>query len=307
MTQQPYYPPQYPQAPQQAQQPYQPQYPQQPVQQAPQQYFPGVQAPPVAPQQPLANGTLDDYYSQPTGGGGPSISWAQKPDGYTVQGVVARDVVDGDVQQQTDPQTKQPKTYRDGRPMFVLRIPLKVQQSQEFPEGEASLYVRGQMREELQRAMSEAGAQGAPKGGDVITVTLTGRKPSRGGGNPMNVFAIQYQPAGGAGAPSPAPEPQQQAPSPVEAPQPVQQVPQQAPTQQYGQVVSTATGQPVQYQQAVPAPQSEVPQAAPQPAPQAQPQQGQPQGHPALPEGFSAEQQALLARMTGGQPGQAQG
>lgn len=265
MTQQPYYPPQYPQAPQQ------PQYPQQayptPVPQQVQQPFPGVQAPPVQPQQPLPNGTLDDYYSQPTGGSGPSVSWANKPDGTTVSGIVARDVTDGDVVADTDPKTQAPKFYRDGRPKFVMKVPLKVQPSQEFPEGEATLYVRGQMRDELVRAMNEAGASGAPKGGDALTVTLTHRKPSRGGGNPMNVFAISYQPAaGGTGAPSPAPVPQQQAP----APQAVQQYPQQpqAPAQQAQQAPPAAPSQP-----------------------------------PAMPEGFSPEQQQLLAQLTGQQQG----
>lgn len=278
-----------------------PQYPQQmppayAPQQAPQQYMPGVATPPAQPPaQPLANGSLADYYSQPSGGGGPAISWANKPDGTTYAGIVARDVGDGDVQQQTDPKTQQPKFYRDGRPQFVMKVPLRVQPSQEFPEGEAVLFVRGQMRDELVRAMSEAGVEGAPKGGDAIQVTLTHRKPSRGGGNPMNVFAIRYTPAaGGAGAApqsAPAPEPQQQA-------QPVQ------PAQQAYSPVPEG-----QYQQAPPAPQ----QYAQAPAQQVQPPQAQPQqqapapqpsaGAPAVPEGLSPEQAQLLAQLTGGQQG----
>lgn len=204
-------------------------------------------------------------------------------------------MTNGDVQQQTDPKTGAPKFYRDGRPQFVMKVPLKVQPSPEFPEGDAVLFVRGQMRDELVRAMTEAGVNGAPRGGDALTVTLVQRKPSRGGGMPMNVFAISYQPANGAAtqqavqqateAPSPAPvAPQAQAPAPQ---QPVDfaqvQVPQQAQPQAQQAPVPPVAQQPVQ-QQAQTLPQ--------------QPQQGAPL--PA-PEGLSAEQQQLLARLTGQQ------
>jgi hypothetical protein len=48
------------------------------------------------------------------------------------------------VQQDSDPKTGQLKTYKDGRPKFFMKVPLKVQPSHEFPEGEATWYVRGQ-------------------------------------------------------------------------------------------------------------------------------------------------------------------
>lgn len=272
------FPPQYPVAPQ----PGYPQqvYPPQPVYQAPPQQFP--QAPQI-PTQPLANGTLDDYFSQPSTGGGPSISWKGKPDGTTYVGIVGRDVTSGDVQHDTDPQTKQPKYFRDGRPMFSMKVPLKLQHP-EFPEGEAALWVRGAMRDELARAMAEAGAEGAPKAGDVLQVTLVTRKPTQGG-IPANVYAIAYQRGG---APAPAAQPVQQASPPVPAPAPVQQpvqyAPQpvaQAPVQQVP-VAQTPVAQPPVQQQA-PAPQ------AAQPAPMS------------VPEGFSPEQAELLARLTGQQ------
>lgn len=285
MTQQ-YYPPQqfpqYPQAPAPQQG-----YPQQMPQQ---QFMPGMQAPPpVQPQQPLANGNLDDFFNQPGAGTGPSLSWKDKPIGTTYVGVVARDVTHGDVQQQTDPSTGAPKFFKDGRPQFVMKVPLKVQQSPEFPEGEATYFVRGQARDELVRAMAEAGCDGAPKGGAVIQVTLVQRRPSRMG-NPANVVQIQYVPPQGqgqqaapqqapaqaaapaAGATSPAPAVASQ-PQPVQAPQQVQ-IPQQY-------------AQPQQAQQ-----------VAPQVAQQPQPQQGPaPQGGLQLPEGLSPEQQELFLRL----------
>lgn len=300
MTQQPYYPPQYPAYPQQApQQPYAPPAPVYPQQGYPQGY---PQQAPQPPAVPLSNGTLDDFYSQPSGGGGPAVSWKGKPDGSWIQGTVTRDVTNGDVIHDTDPVTQQPKFYRDGRPQYVMKVPLKVTPSQEFPEGEAVLFVRGQLRDELTRAMTAANAAPSPKAGDQLVVQLTHRKPSRQG-SPQNVFAVQYvaaQPGQGAGASSPAPAPQAPtAPSPAvgQPTPPVQQAPQfqgvdfsqlQAPQMQAPQAPAPA---PV-FQQPAQAPQAPAPTLAPQaPAPQG----GQ------LPPQFTPEQAELFARLAGQQ------
>lgn len=297
MTQQPYYPPQ------------QPQYPQAPPAQAyppapPQQYAqqPYAQAP-QPPAQPLAQGNLDDYYSQPSAASGPSISWTDKqgtpkPLGTVYAGIVARDVTNADVQQQTDFRTQAPLFYRDGRPKFAMKVPLRVQPSAEFPEGEATWFVKGQARDELVRAMAESHCDGAPKAGATVVVRLVHRRPSGAGMNPANVVAVQYTPAGG----QPVQEQQQvQQPAPMQQAGPTYDQPppewaQPAPAQQQASppnayiqqggvqtapVVSTATGAPVVHQQAVQQPQA--------------PQQGAPQPPSAL----SPEQQQLLAQLTG--------
>ncbi len=299
--------PQYPGYPQQPQvQPQQAYPPQAPAQQYPPQQHPGYppqqfaqpqfQQPQQAPEQVLVQGSLDDFYNQPTSGGGPSISWSNnglpKPEGTTYAGIVARDVVNGDIQQQTDPKTGAPKFYRDGNPQYVMKVPLQVPPSAEFPDGEAVLFVRGQMRDELSRAMAEAGreAGGAPKGGETIVVQLVRRKPSRGGGMPMNVFAISYALPGQQPAALPQVQPQQQAPA--------QQYPPQQP-QQFAQ-----PQQPIQQvqepQQMAPVQQAPVAQPAPvqQPQPAAQPPAQQAQPSPQPPAGLDPEQQALLARLT---------
>ena len=290
--QQPVYPQappaQYPQQP--TQQPVYPQAP--PVQQgygqpaygapAPQ----GYQAPPQQPSVPLAEGSIDAFYNQPSTGGGPSISWTdkmgnQKPIGTTYTGIVARDVTNADVQQQTDFNTRQPKFYRDGRPMFAMKVPLVMQPSEEFPDGEAAWYVKGQARDELTRAMAEAGAQGAPQAGATITVQLVQRKPNRNGMNPSNIVRVTYTPAGGQGTGAPSP-------APVQQPHPQQEVyngPPQQPVQQYAP----------QAQQA-PAPQQAPAQPMQQPV--------QPQGQQLPPPGvqMDPDKAALLARLTGGAP-----
>lgn len=313
MTQQQYYQPQYPQQQPPAQQGppewAQPQQPWTPPGQPMQQAYPQQYAPPQAPPAPpLANGGIDEFYSQPNTGGGPGVSWKGKPDGYTIQGVVPRDVGDSDVTQEVGApntaQAGQPQFYRDGRPKFVMAIPLQLPPSQEYPEGEARLFIRGQLRDELTRAMAEVGASGAPRGGSVLTVTLVQRKQGRGT-IPQNVFAVQYTPPGGAapqiqqpvaqqpqyGQPQPVQQVQyqQQAPAPQQVqPQPVQQWQPQAP-QQVEQ----------QQQQFQPA-QQPVPQQAPAQYGQPMQQQALP---PQLPPGLNPEQQAMLAQLGAQQAG----
>jgi hypothetical protein len=306
---------QYPQAPQQFAPPapvQQPQYPQAPGQQGfaqqPQFQQPGYpQATPQPPVQPLAQGSIDDFYSQPSASGGPSISWTDAqggpmPVGTQYVGIVARDVTKADIQQQTDYNTKAPLFYKDGRPKFAMKVPLKVQPSQEFPDGEATWYVKGQARDELVRAMSEAGDDGAPKGGAAISITLVQRRATQRGLNPANVVQVQYRPPAGAGVASLAPAPQA----------PVQQPEQQAPAQQFAQqpapqapVQQYAQPDPSSYQQ--PAPQAPAqPQFQPPVQQQAPAQQFAPQAQaapPQAPADFNAEQAELLARLTNRQAG----
>lgn len=287
---QPAYPPQGYGQPQQPQFPVQPAYPPQGYgQPAYPQQFPQ----PQAPAQPLPAGSLDSFYQQPSASGGPSFRFMdanrQPQIGKSYEGFVARPITDGDVRPQTD-QGGNVRTYKDGRPKFVLVVPMQVQPSEEFPEGQAGWWVKGQARDELARAMGEAGAPaGAPEAGAFIRVTLVSLRPVPNM-NPAFQYRVEYVRPQGA-VPAQAP---QQAPAAATAqPQPV---PAQAPTQQYpplaAPVMSTATGQPVMHQQPVPA----APAAAPAPVPQQAP------AAPAaavVPTGFSPEQQALLAKLTG--------
>ena len=217
----PQFQPQYPQAPQQ-QQAY-PGYPQGYVQQPPQ-----YQQPPA---RPAVNGSLDDFWNQPNVAGGPSLSFKDRPIGTRFDFIVERAIVDSDVQQQTNLTDGSPAFYRDGRPKFVMKVPalLASGPTPEFPEGKGTWYCSGQAREELRRAMAEAGApEGAPEAGAAISVTLVARKPSRQPGfNPSNQVQVVYRRPPGAPAvetPSPAPEAQQ---APAATPEQVPAQPQQ--------------------------------------------------------------------------------
>lgn len=304
---QPQYPAQFPQAPapQYPQQPQpgypaQPAYPQQPAyappapqnyqqpapqyppQGYPQPYGQPQYAPPAAPAAPLPTGTLDGYWQQPSSSGGPSWKFQdanrQPIIGKNCAGLVARPVTDADVRAQTN-DAGQVQTYKDGRPRFVMVVPMQVQPDQEFPEGQAGWWVKGQARDELSRAMGEAGApQGAPEAGAFIRVTLVGTRPIPGR-MPAYQYRVEYQRPQGAGQPSAPAQQPVQAPQPVQQAQPQQMAPQAAPMQQ-------------PYQQ--PVPPAPIPQPAPQPVPAAA--QVAPPG-PA-PQNFSPEQQALFAKLT---------
>lgn len=166
-----------------------------------------------APVAPAVTGTLDQFYSQPSSAGGPSLKFNGRPIGTEYVGVVARRITNSDVRAQTD-QSGRVMTYRDGRPKFVLVIPLLVMPSPEYPEGRATLWVKGQMRDELAQAMAKAGVpEGTPpEEGATIRVKLKGLEQIPGL-NPRHVYEIEYTRPQGAEAaqqvaqsePAPAP------------------------------------------------------------------------------------------------------
>jgi hypothetical protein len=158
----------------------------------------GANTPP-APQG--AKGTLEDFYDQPSQGSGKGLIWKNAPNGYTYVGVVTRTPHDGDVFQDREPaQTGgKLKTFNDGRPKLVLPVQLRLAwqdalQQQNYPDQDARLFLRGGLRDEVSRAMAEAGETDVPKQGALVIVTLTHRKP--GNNIATNMYAVQYFPAG---------------------------------------------------------------------------------------------------------------
>lgn len=262
------------------------------------------QAQPQAPAQPLPQGSLEAFYGQPKTGRPQAVSWKGMPDGTTVAGVVAEDVTDKDVVPDTDPQTHQLKTFRDGSPKYALAVTLRVQPSQANPEGLVTLYCRGDLWDKMAAAMEASGRHGAPKAGDVIYVSLVERRQGRGA-VPRNIFAVQYQ-ANAAAVEAPAPTPLASSPAPVAPQPPVQQAP--AAPQLPGMPQFPATAPAAPQSQAPAAPQlpqgaypGAVQQAPAAPQPPAAPQQGLP-GMPdqaALAASLTPEQQALLAALRG--------
>lgn len=284
MTQQPY-------APQYPQQPYPPQAPAYP----PQQYAGYPPAPPqgyapAPPPQPLATGTIDDFYNQPSSGGGAALKFPVIGTRYV--GIVTRPVGSGDVIQQTNTQGV-PQFYKDGRPKFVMKVPLQMQPTAEFPDGLAQWYVKGQARDELVRAMAEAHApEGPPEAGAVLDITFSSTRSAGVGMNDAKLFTVRYTRPQGA-APAPA------APSPVAGTEQPPPAPAQQPVPQYAPPPAPATYAPAPDQQQIP--QQQYAQAPVEQAPQSA--APLPPGVPAPrpPADMSPEQQALLARLTAAQ------
>jgi hypothetical protein len=256
-----------------------------PPPQAPQYAPPGYPAPgyapPYQPPQPppdLPRGTVSDFYDQPGAGGGPGLKFEHPGQRYV--GVVARNVTNADIHPQTkmrprpgeDPVDRHP----DGRVKQQMWIPLLVAPSAQFPQGEATWYVKSNERTELHRAMEAAGAPIdpdtgrllPPRAGDTIDVAYAFDKPGRPGMNATKVKQVTYTVGNGtlpppeqvpqlayAQQPAPQYQPQQyaQLPQPPQLPQGAYYDPSQAPAQAYQQ----ATGQPMppQYaQQGAPPP-----------------------------------------------------
>jgi hypothetical protein len=246
-------------------------------------------APPAPP--PTASGGLDEFYNQPSTGHGKALSFPVV--GTRFVGVVSQVIGNGHIQHQTNPQ-KVPQYYNDGRPKFVMIVPLQMQPSPQYPDGRGAWYVKGGDRDELARAMAEAGAPvGAPEYGAVVDVTYTGDRPAGVGMNQAKVKRVVYtRPSGALAASQPA------APAPASPPQPpMPPSPPAAPT------APPWPGQappPAAQQTYAPQPQPAAVNFQPPAQPAAAGVAPQPAAPP-LPE-MTPEQRALLAQLSGGQP-----
>jgi hypothetical protein len=263
----------------------------------------------VQPQQQLARGTLEDFYNQPSGGGAPSITskfFNKRPQGSWLKLEVVRDVTNTDVRQQTTPQG-QPQVFRDGKPKFVLVVPVKVVGSSdnthyaEFPDGEGSLWVKGVLADEVRRAMTAAGdPSGYPKGGAVIVMQSAGEKASRTPGfSPTKLYSLQYAGPVASAAEQIANPPAQDVPaaSPTVTSAPVTTPPADLAHQVIMSAPPAPNGVQVPTAAAVPIPGASAPVPADVPA-----ANFTPPTPPAAPQ-IGGDKAALLARLQGGQQG----
>lgn len=237
---------------------------------------PNYYAQPPAAQAPvLARGTLEDFMDQQASGGAATTKFFQgRPQGSWLQLRITRDLTNADVRQQTDAQGT-PQIFKStNKPKLVLILPCEVLQSsdgyhgQYFPDGAASVWLKGLTSDAFKAAMAAAGILSPDKaimngklGGAVFTMCSAGEKPStRPGFSPAKLYAFTYTPSGrelieepaaqaapptappaqGAAAPTAAspyaPAASYQASAPPTAPaQPPQTLPALPPAQQYPQ------------------------------------------------------------------------
>lgn len=81
------------------------------------------------------------------GGGAPAISWKDRSPGFKVKGTI----LEISRTQQIDPQTKEPKTWKDGNPMWqhVFTIQTEARNPQiEDDDGKRRLFVKGSRKPE---------------------------------------------------------------------------------------------------------------------------------------------------------------
>ena len=161
-------------------------------------------APPQqAPELPdPVQGSLADFFSQPSTGGGAALKFPQN--GSAHFGIVNRQITDADTEQQTGigANANVGQTFKDGRPKLVLKVPLNVAPSQDHTDGKARLYANPGVRDQLVAAVAASGApiithpSGVqyylPEPGSGIYIQKTGTRPTGPGMNAANVFTVQY-------------------------------------------------------------------------------------------------------------------
>lgn len=266
--QQPQYAPPAPQYPQYGQ-------PQAPVQLYPQQY-PQVQGVPAPPVQPAARGSLADAYTQGAQSAqyGTTVKFPQQ--GWEFRGIVARDLLDTDVTQETEYGTRIPKwRNNDGvTPRWQMVIPVNVQPSADHPEGKGTVWAKTFLLQAVTRAMVAAGIDiqngETLKQGDELYIQRIADRPSNKG-NPAHDFTAvitranptapnattTYTPVPAAANPYPAvsgtasPAPSYNPPAQVPGPYAQQQFPQAVQDAQ-AQASQLAQQAGVQYQAPVP-------------------------------------------------------
>lgn len=162
-----------------------------------------------AAQPQAARGTLEDFFNQPTGGGGPSVTskfFNQRIQGSWLQLTVLSDVTNADVQHQKTPQGVLQYFKKNGqddltRPKLVLVVKVQVTGSSDgthttvFPDGQASLWLKkGPVTDNLCAAMAAAGdPSGFPKGGAQMVMQSAGEQASRTVGfNATKLYDFQY-------------------------------------------------------------------------------------------------------------------
>ncbi|ARQ95507.1 hypothetical protein I5G81_gp68 [Mycobacterium phage Shandong1] len=138
------------------------------------------------------------------GGGGPA-SAKFKTYGDTVGGVIT---VEPEQRQQTDLNTNEPLTWKDGSPRMQLVVTVQTDLNDpeiEDDDGLRRLFVKGEMRKAVQKAVIAAGAKGLDVGGE-LHVTYVGDGEKKGNLTPPKLYTAKYtKPAAGAAPAAAAP------------------------------------------------------------------------------------------------------
>jgi hypothetical protein len=101
-------------------------------------------------------------------------------------------------QQQRDFDTGQPKYWPNStEPMWQVRVILQTEERDpevEEDDGRRAIYVKGNMRNAVQKALTQAGVGGLAVGGKLLVKYMSDDKPARKGLNGAKLYVAKYRP-----------------------------------------------------------------------------------------------------------------
>lgn len=131
---------------------------------------------------------MDDFMA----GGAKTVPFEQIGD--TVTGVV---IAPPEARRQTDPETGEPKVFKNGQPMIMwaVRIATDLRDPQDpYDDGERMIYLKWKSQDAVKNAVRASGARGIEAGG-LLTLTLSGFGPkTKSAWNPPKEWQARYVP-----------------------------------------------------------------------------------------------------------------
>lgn len=121
--------------------------------------------------------------------------------GTTISGTVSRPP---ETMQQTDIKTREPLTYSDGNPKYLVRVLLMTEEHEDADDtGERALYVKvgGGLMNAIREALKAAGATKLEVGGKLL-VRYSGDGVAKGALDPPKLYQAKYKVPVGAAAPN---------------------------------------------------------------------------------------------------------
>ena len=114
--------------------------------------------------------------------------------GDSVTGVV---IAPPEPRRQTDPETGEPKTFKNGQPMIMwaVRIATNLRDPQDpYDDGERMIYLKWKSQDAVKNAVRASGARGLEPGG-TLTLTMSGFGPkTKSAWNPPKEWTARYVP-----------------------------------------------------------------------------------------------------------------
>lgn len=181
---------------------------------------------PVQPPQPAAQQRPTPPPPDPDelmSGGHKAATFPDEQFGHTVGGRIVDKPV---TTQQLDFDSRQPKFYDDGNPMWQVVVAVQAQPAGDDDDGIRAFYLKSQMKKAVQEAVRRAGATRLEVGGELHIRYVRDEPNSRGRGKPKKIYEARYTPpTSGAAAPAarPANAPISGLPGPGRPPQPIPQ------------------------------------------------------------------------------------